>query len=130
MRILIIQDETISGNILQKIELEVASEIDTLKDLIEKRVRYEVEMYNQKVTEFFNGLVQPTESERTLNGYKMKKNKAIDPEQQVYKALEGFQKNGFFVIVNDRQVETLDEQIWIGNGATASFVKLTQLVGG
>jgi len=27
-------------------------------------------------------------------------------------------------------VETLDEEVWLGDGATASFVKLTPLVGG
>jgi hypothetical protein len=56
--------------------------------------------------------------------------KLIDAEQQTYRALEAFQNNGFFLLVNDRQAESLDEEVWLGAGATASFVKLTPLVGG
>ncbi len=130
MYMLTIQDETATGNILHKIELEITSEMLTVRDLIEQRVRQEVAQYNSHTTEYFNGLVQPTESEKTLNGYKMRHRKSIDAEQQVYKALEAFGRNGFFVIVNDRQVVDLEEEIWLGNGATASFVKLTPLAGG
>ena len=48
----------------------------------------------------------------------------------MYQALHAFENNGFFLLVNDRQVESLDEEIWLGEGATASFLKLTPLVGG
>ncbi len=130
MRLLTIQDETATGDILHKIELEIAAEMLTVRDLIGERVRREVAHYNSQATEYFNGLVQPTESEKTLNGYKMRHRRPIDAEGQVYKALEAFGRNAFFVIVNDRQVEDLDEEIWLGSGATASFVKLTPLVGG
>ncbi|MET4108354.1 hypothetical protein [Hymenobacter sp. UYP22] len=75
-------------------------------------------------------LVQPTELEKVLNCYRLRPQELIDAEQQVYHALEAFQQNGFFVLVNDRQVESLDEEVWLGSGATASFLKLTPLVGG
>ena len=78
----------------------------------------------------FQGLAQPTELEQVLNGYRLRPQQLIDAEQQVYRALEAFQKNGFFVLVNDRQVESLDQEVWLGTGATASFLKLTPLVGG
>jgi len=32
--------------------------------------------------------------------------------------------------VNNRQVKSLDEEVWLREGATASFLKLTPLVGG
>ena len=76
--------------------------------------------------------MQPTDSERLLNGsgYRLRHTKQIDAEQQVYQALHAFENNGFFLLVNDRQVESLDEEIWLGEGATASFLKLMPLVGG
>jgi hypothetical protein len=130
MRTLTIQDENASGTILHHLKIELSQEICTVQDLIALRVRADVEAYNQKASDFFQGLVQPNESERTLNGYKMKRRKVIDAEEQVYKAWQAFQQNGFFIIINNRQVENLEEEVWLGEEATASFVKLTPLVGG
>ncbi len=132
MALLTIQDETATGNVLSRLELEISQEMLSVRELIARRVQQEVATYNAAQTGVFRGLIQPTDSERVLNGasYRLRHTKAIDAEQQVYRALEAFQTNGFFVLVNDRQVETLDEEIWLGEGATASFVKLTPLVGG
>ena len=127
---LLIQDETATGAVLHRLALELAQETITVRELIEQRVRQEVQAYNQRNDDVFAGLVQPTDSERVLNGYRLKKNHLIDLEKQLYRAFEAFQQNGYFILVNDRQVESLDEQIWLGPGATASFVKLTPLVGG
>ena len=132
MALLTILDETTTGSILTRLELEIAQEILTVRELIAQRVQQEVAAYNAHQTGTFRGLIQPTDSERLLNGdtYRLRHIKQIDAEQQVYRALEAFQNNGFFLLVNDRQAETLDEEIWLGAGATASFVKLTPLVGG
>lgn len=127
---LLIQDETATGAVLHRLALELAQETITVRELIEQRVRQEVEAYNQRNDDVFSGLIQPTDSERVLNGYRLKKHHRIDAEKQLYRALEAFQQNGYFILVNDRQVESLDEQIWLGPGATAAFVKLTPLVGG
>lgn len=125
-----IKDETAIGDILNQIELEVEQEIITLKDLITLRVEAEVNTYNQRKVEYFNGLVRPSRAERTLNGFKMHERRAIDPEKQVYIALDAFLKNGYFVIVNNRQVETLEEELLIADNMDVSFIKLTPLVGG
>jgi hypothetical protein len=130
MALLTILDETASGNILRRLEVEIAQETLTVRELIIRRVHDEVTAYNARQDGLYQGLVQPTESERVLNGYRLRLTKLIDAEQQVYRALEAFQNNGFFLLVNDRQAESLDEEIWLGDGATASFVKLMPLVGG
>jgi hypothetical protein len=130
MPVLTILDETASGSILHRLELEINQEILTVGELIARRVHDEVSAYNARQTGTFQGLVQPTESEKVLNGYRVRPSHLIDAEQQVYRALEAFQQNGFFVLVNNRQAESLDEQVWLGEGATASFLKLTPLVGG
>lgn len=125
-----VQDQTFSGEILNEISIQIQKEIITVKDIIEQRVIQEVEKYNASTNDYFNGFVQPTESEKALNGFKMKNKKKIDPEQQVYIALESFNSNGFFVLVNDAQVDSLDEKVLMNSGTTVSFLKLTPLVGG
>jgi len=130
MPVLTILDETASGSILHRLELEINQEMLTVGELIARRVHDEVAAYNERQSGTFSGLVQPTESEKILNGYRLRPSRRIDAEQQVYRALEAFQNNGFFVLVNERQAESLDEEVWLGEGATASFLKLTPLVGG
>jgi len=130
MALLTILDESASGSIISRLEVEITQEMLTVRELIARRVHDEVAAYNARQTGTFQGLVQPTESERVLNGYRLRPAQLIDAEQQTYRALEAFQQNGFFLLVNDRQAETLDEEVWLGAGATASFVKLTPLVGG
>jgi len=130
MALLTILDETASGSIIGRLELEIIQEMLTVRELITQRVHDEVAAYNARQTGVFNGLVQPTESERVLNGYRLRPTKLIDAEQQTYRALQAFQDNGFFLLVNDRQAESLDQEVWLGEGATLSFVKLTPLVGG
>ncbi|MDO7844739.1 hypothetical protein Q5H92_00100 [Hymenobacter sp. M29] len=130
MPLLTILDENASGSILHRLELEINQEMLTVRELIARRVHDEAAAYNERQSGVFQGLVQPTESEKVLNGYRLRPQKLIDAEQQVYRALEAFQRNGFFVLVNDRQVDSLDEEVWLGSGATASFLKLTPLVGG
>ena len=38
--------------------------------------------------------------------------------------------NGFFLLVDDRQIEDLDEEVVVTVESTISFVKLVPLVGG
>lgn len=127
---LTIKDESMTGVVHNTVDLRFASESVTVKDIIEARVTAEVEKYNDSLTGYFNGLIQPTEAERTLNGYKMRERKRIDAEKQVFIALDAFQKNAFFVLVNDRQAESLEEKVLLRADSSVSFVKLTPLVGG
>lgn len=130
MKTLTIQDETATGKILNQLLLEVQNEITTVREIIKARVYQEVEAYNERLPEYFNGLIQPTDTERELNGYKLKTRRTIDFEKQYYVALDAFQKNGYFVLVDNQQAETLDQEILVTDHTTVSFVKLTPLVGG
>jgi len=129
---LLIKDETFTGDILNQIEIEVANELTTVKDIIAGRVTAEVENYNNKSTEYFQGLIQPTDTEKALNGYKFKskKKRIVDAEKQVYIALNQFQNNGYFVLIDDVQAESLDQEVLVGKDTQVSFIKLTSLVGG
>ena len=127
---LIIKDETFSGDILNEIEIAVEQEIVTVKDIITARVEAEVERYNIKSREYFKGLIQPSGTEQTLNGFRMKNNRKIDAEKQVYVALDAFLKNGYFVLINNHQAESIEQEVLLTKDTNVSFVKLTPLVGG
>lgn len=127
---LLIKDETAGGDILNEIIIQIEKERITVRDIITSRVEAEVRSYNERMPEYFRGLIQPSASEQTLNGYKMKKRKEVDAEKQVYAALEAFQQNAYFLLVDDMQCEELDEELLLNDQTTVSFIKLTPLVGG
>lgn len=125
-----VRDETSSGEITMEFELTVLSEKITIRDLIKQRVFDEVDNYNKNAPDMFRGLVQPSESEKSVNGFKLKKRKKIDREKQFQMAIDAFGTSSLIVIVNDRQSETLEEEIIIGPRTLVSFLKLLPLVGG
>ncbi|HEX7974427.1 MAG TPA: hypothetical protein VF498_08470 [Anaerolineales bacterium] len=102
----------------------------TVRELIRARVQQEIAEYNQRKGEYYWGLVHPAEAERTLNGYKMPRYRPVNEQEQVKKALQAFQSNGFILLVDNRQVESLDQAIEVGPDTTATFLKLVALVGG
>lgn len=123
-------DETLPGAKTKRLTLDCLTEKMTVREIIRARIYQEVQDYNQRQQEFFPGLVQPSEAERTLNGFRMKKPRPLDWEAQYAIALESFGRNGFIVLVNDRQAESLDEAFVVAADAEVSFVRLTPLVGG
>jgi hypothetical protein len=127
---LTIHDESATGETLLELTLNVSAERITVGDLIRQRVWHEVEEYNRHKPDTFRGLVQPTDSERTLNGYRLKQPRAIDATTQLAKAIDAFQGNQIIMLVDDRQVESLDEEITLLPNTRVSFLRLTPLVGG
>src|SRR5947209_20129996 len=101
-------DETTSGERTNSLTLEFLTARVTARELIRRRVYEEVQEYNLSTPETFRGLVQPTEAERVLNGYKPRERRKIDWEEQYERALQAFRQNGFFMLVDERQVEDLD----------------------
>ncbi len=110
--------------------LDVPTERITVRELIRTRVYGEVRDYNLRQPEYFRGLVQPTDAEKTLNGFKVRQGRRLDPERQFERAIESFYRNGFLVLVNDRQVDELEEEIEVRPDTTVTFLKLVPLVGG
>lgn len=110
--------------------LDVPAQRMTVHDLIRARVYQEVREYNARQPEFFRGLVQPTDAEHTLNGFRLPKRHQINPETQIKRALDAFGQNGFFMLVDDRQVDDLDQMIEIKPQTSVTFLKLVPLVGG
>jgi len=132
MQTLTIRDEVTSniGKADYVITIRLTSPRLTVRDLIRERVRQEVEDFNNKQSELYNGLVQPTDTERTLNGFKFRTRRNLDWQEQFDKAVEGFQRNAFILLVDDSQVDDLEQLIAISPETQVTFVKLVPLVGG
>ena len=132
---LTVRDETTAGDVYQEVPLEFPTERITVRDLIRERVYQEVQDFNRdRDGRVFRGLVQPTDAERVLNGkrteYRMKTHRDIEWKTQFEKALEAFERNAYFLLIDDKQAESLDQEFTIGHETLVSFVRLTPLVGG
>jgi hypothetical protein len=100
-----------------------------LRDLIRSRVYSEVQAHNA-VEPFILHTLVPSADEQRLNGVRLAKRPQLNPERQFQRALELFAGNGFFVLVNDQQVDDLDTVIEISLATSVTFLKLVPLVGG
>ena len=125
-----INDETGTGKIIRSRHIEFRDSLVTVEQIIEQRVITEVEQFNAKGKQNFYGLIQPENAEVILNGFKMAAFKPIDYKKQVEAAKTAFRQNGFFVLIDNLQVESLEQTFSLHKDSKISFVKLTQLVGG
>src|SRR5260370_34178905 len=112
---LTIGDESGSGDSYNELPLEFPSEHITVRELIRERVYQEVQDFNRKRNEqVFRGLVQPTDTERVLNGkrieYRLTKHREIQWKSQFEKALDAFGRTGFLVLIDEKQAESLDQE--------------------
>lgn len=126
--ILLIRDESSFGDVYNELKLHFDKTQVSVKDIITERVFQEVKKYNDKTTEYKHALVVPRKEERLLNKNLNRNN--VNPEKQVDAAIDAFGNNGFFILVDDLQVEDLDQVVTINPDTVVTFVKLTQLVGG
>jgi hypothetical protein len=129
-RTITITDETLGSKQTHSFSLEFLDERITAKEFIRRRIYDEVMLHNTKTTEVYNGLVTPEDAERTLNGVKTRASRPLNWEAQFEKALESFQRNGFVMLANDKQLDSLDEEFELREGSTVTFLKLVPLVGG
>jgi hypothetical protein len=129
---LLIRDETTAslGKAEHIFTVHISGEKISIRELICQRVMQEVEEFNKRQPAVFRMLIQPNETERTLNGFKFHKPRLIDPVTQYEKAIEAFVGNGFIVLVGDKQVEGLDDEIALHPETSVTFLKLVPLVGG
>jgi hypothetical protein len=130
MATIVVQDRTATGKPVGTIVLLDLPDEFTLRDLIRTRVREEVARYNLKPAQVFAGLVQPDGASQTVGGYRMPQPRRIVWERQADIALKAFERNGFFVLVDGRQVTELDQRLELTGTSDVAFIKLTQLIGG
>jgi hypothetical protein len=124
-----VRDESRPGRTIGELVLDGLPDRLTARDLIRWRVREEVAAANHDRSRVPHPLVQPTPEEAAVNGPRRPR-PPIDWERQALVALEAFDRNGFFLLVDGRQVETLDDEIELGVDSDVRFLRLVPLVGG
>ena len=138
---LTIRDETLTGDPAGdgvELSLDALTERIPARELIRARVYQEADDHNRRVRQSnaeaqpYNGLVTPAAAERQLNGPRQGKVLAreVDWRAQFEAACAAFARNGFLILVDDRQVNDLDDPITLRAGTDVAFVRLTMLVGG
>jgi hypothetical protein len=135
MATLTITDDTASGQTTNTLTLDILDETITVRELIRSRVYQEVQDHNRRrdaaAAEPFRGLVTPRDEERLLNSQrKPRALREIDWKAQFDVACHAFERNGFFLLIDDRQAESLDEVVAVRHDTRVSFVRLMPLVGG
>ncbi len=122
---LTIVDATPTGQTLSSFRLELASDRISVRELVRRWVLHEVA---ERAEAGRSRRVEPAPAEARLNP--PPRPRPIDPEAACAAALEAFGRNGFFVLVGRRQVESLDEEVVVTGDTEVRFVKLVPLVGG
>ncbi|MEU7980953.1 hypothetical protein AB0B63_20775 [Micromonospora sp. NPDC049081] len=125
-----VRDETATGRAIDQWPLAGLPERISARELVRLRVREEVARFNADRKDLFRGLVRPTDAEATWNGYRVGPGRRLDWERQADAACAAFARNGFVLLVGDRQVEDLDEEIDLLAEPDVAFVRLVALVGG
>jgi len=124
------RDETATGKSLRSFDVPDVPDTTTVRELVRLRVREEVARHNAAPTTHYAGLVRPDDAEPDGAGYRMRAPRRLDWETQADVACRAFERNGFFVLVADRQVEDLDDVVDLSAASDVAFVKLVPLVGG
>lgn len=127
---LTIRDERTGGGLSDVLVLEFLTERITVRELIRSRVYQEVQDYNRGRSQRFAGLVRPEGDEARLNAPRQSAAREIDWKRQFEVACEAFERRGVLILVGDRQVTGLDDEIVIEPGSEVTFLKLVPLVGG
>ncbi len=127
---MILFDEILGGQRVRALTLESLNERTTVREIIRARIWQEVQEHNAaRRTTAFQGLVRPADHPESLNKTKDRFH-PIDWEKQFAAAIRAFETNGFFLLIGDRQITDLDEEIDIEPETEVNFVKLVPLVGG
>lgn len=128
MATLTVSDETATGASIHEWAIPDVPDLLPVRDIIRLRVRDEVARSQLSGGDRYQGLVRPTPFEATVNGPTTRR--PIDWERQADKAILAFQRNGFFLLIDDRQVTSLDELIDLRRGDRVTFIRLVPLAGG
>ena len=121
-----------SGESLRQRTIEIPSETTTVRELIRSSVYQDAKESNARAASKppVPSLVQQSEIEIVLNGHRSEKPAMVDWKAQFEKAINAFNSKQILILIDDRQVRSLDDQIQISSATKVSFLRLTMLMGG
>lgn len=108
----------------------------TLRDLIGRVVRFEVEAFQKRQQErrLFRALTEKQIQEGSVKG-KIESGgsdlqQKVDAEESVATALEAFEDGLYLVVIDEQEQRSLDAQIFLRPDSMVAFVRLVMLAGG
>jgi hypothetical protein len=108
----------------------------TLRDLIGRVVRTEVEAFKQRQQErkLFRALTEKQIQEGAKKG-KIESggsdlDQKVDADESVATALEAFEDGLYLVVVDEQEQRSLDAQVFLQPDSRVAFVRLVMLAGG
>lgn len=124
-----VRDESFPKSEVIELLLKLSAARLTAADLIAERVRAECDdrLLDREGNRRAR-LIAPGPKEQALKTASSPL--TIDTDRQIATALSAFEANGFILLVDDRQVESLDEVIEMQPDSVVTFLKLTPLKGG
>jgi hypothetical protein len=108
----------------------------TLRDLIDRVVRAEVEAFKKRQQErkLFRALTERQIQEAAgkgkieMGGSEL--DQKVDPNEAVATALEAFEDGLYLVVVDEQEQHSLDAQVYLRPDSKVAFVRLVMLAGG
>lgn len=137
---MLLTDE-IGGEVYSVGEVRFHRPVITVRELIGVRVDLELEAHREREAELRSrAMPDVSNRELQLNGAE----KALRPsmfsacgggesrarDRMIEAAEQGFLRNRFFILLDDRQAEHLDDQLELDKTGKVTFLQLTQLQGG
>ena len=121
-RNILVSDASVRGDVLRHVQLEVPGELLSVRELIRMRIYHDAGEKRKQPSPLLKGARPP--------GHRQEAQAQVAPltfdaECQVGLAIEAFQHKELFVLVNDRQMESLDEEIFLSDETTISFLNLS-----
>ncbi|GEM46739.1 hypothetical protein [Deinococcus cellulosilyticus] len=129
-QLLTLIDETTTGKKTTVCTLTFPETHVTAREILRRRIYAEVTEHNNQSSRSFQGLVWPGgDPAQCTAGHATP---PLDWEKQFKTAQQAFQMFQFIMLVQDRQIENLEEEIHLKPDETLEihFLKLVPLVGG
>lgn len=131
-------DEELGGERCPVFALRLASERITARELIRRRVEEEIARLNAEregldadLSDRSFHVLAKHPAEVLLNPRRRKTEaKPLDPEEQTRIAWKAFERNRLVLLLDERQIENLDDEIVIDGENEVTFVRLVPLTGG
>ncbi len=125
-----IRDDTFPGGQTGEVTLELLTERVAVRELIRARVYQAVREHQARCARPAPAAFQPTETERRLNGTSAPHSRRLDWEREYERAIQTFQRGAVLVLVDDRQLTDLDEEVELRPETRIAFLRLVPLAGG
>ena len=124
----LIRDESMNREMLQELSVVLPDDKITVRDLIRTRIRREFtasDAYESSQPESGNDVAVGNPS---IHGAPVP-TIPVEWESELKKALDAFITNRLVILIDNRQVKSLDESIEINSETKISFLRLTFVMG-